>query len=384
MKINVRLLIVISTIIFITSCNKNIEDTSQYKSEINYPSLKVDPHNVLCDDGVLIFPSWSVFYEIRSIISEYTFEEKEDWENSLNFKSQEYIFTDIALKEYKLTITPYEDVTESYFIEHPEPDHCEEYIEAQELEIIEELYDDGKYINYTVKDLGMVSCINERGFVIIDSVLYQFIGDKKKQMVNGTVEDCDLLNSTNESNPSLGIYVRDNPELEEPEGKFFKSASTISNWVYSGNSARASCATYVKVEGFGWFNTVEYTSQLKCGLLGITLNSQRKNGWGTWIQYHGDYNISGATQVEVLEGYPSGPTNPNYEGQFLLSFQSIHGSTNSFPVTRYVNMPHFTGTIWPSTISKVFWCYSNINPIHFEVRTDIAGGASGIAITSNF
>lgn len=379
------------------SCKKE-EILKTDKAKVNHSEVLRVANSVVCENGVLVFSNWDAYYQIDSTLATYTFEEKKAWEDALNFKSQKQVFDNIATKEYAIFITPYEDKPESYFLKNPEPDHCAECYTAINDGIIEDIFDEGHYMAYTVKDISKVAFINTEGFIKIDSILYQYKGNLIKYMINGTIQDCNLLNSTNETNENLEIIVNKVPEGGEGGigdhgdhgDPFYKMASAKSGdanspWVLSG-SCRAKCTTYVEIKGHGYPNNYEYTFQLDCKQLIITIDSQRKNGWGNWIQYHGEYNVSGMTSVTIAEGINgTQPTNPYYP-DFMINFQTIHGNTNSnfFPVTINKNMVYYHGIVWTSVLSKVFYCPSYINPIHFDITADIAGGAHGITAQNNF
>jgi len=214
-----------------------------------------------------------------------------------------------------------------------------------------------------------------------------------------SLASCGLLNSTNKTNKKLGIFVNkilegskegdDPPNLEDP---FYKKAYTHpKDWTKDESKKfRVNCTTSVEILGHGAPNMFEYTFQLDCKPLVIILESQRKNGWGNWINYHGEYNVSGLAGVIIEEGtggigQPPTNTQPYYP-DFMLNFQTIHGNTGStfFPKTLNQNMVYYNGIVWTSVISKVFYCPANINPIHYDITADIAGGVHGIHVHNIF
>ena len=387
-------------------CNKNKEIIKTDEANVNHSEVLRVANNVVCEDGVLVFSNWDVYYQMDSALSTYTFEEKKAWEDALSFKSQKQIFDNIAAKEYDIFITPYENMPESYFQENPEPDHCAEYYVTINNGMIKDVYDEGHYMDYTVKDISKVAFINAEGFIKIDSILYQYKGDLIKYMINGSIQDCDLLNSTNESDEDLDIIVAKVPEGGTGgehggdgddnggnyDGPFYKKGFFVpKDWVTSASGkCRAKCSTFVEIKGHGSPNMYEYTFQLDCKPLIFTLESQQKNGWGNWHMYHGEYNVSGMTSITISEGtgaLNNPPTNPQpYYPDFMINFQTIHGNTGSnyFPVTVSKNMVYYNGIVWTSAISRVFWCPANINPIHFDITADIAGGSSGITVQNTW
>jgi len=288
-----RFLIPIICLLFISvSCEKiNPEhDNKTANTDV------IEISSIKCDNGILIFSDYEKLIEYESSTNLMDFNELTKLEIGLGFESQKRIFENIAMKEYELQITPFEGKTEEEMKSIPFPGHCPEYHEAIKMGIINEINEpEGSYIDYNLTDRSMAAYLNKDGLVMIGNELYFVKGNTTKSLENATVFNGQKLIAEANYNSS---DLLDNKSIMAGTYTAYIHDATDGNWVTVGDFRTKMSATWT-IKTFGANSGTNWSDRMQLYPLSIGTNSQRKNGWGNWVQYWGPQTIYGPAKMQL-------------------------------------------------------------------------------------
>jgi len=186
-------------ILLISSCKKE-ELTPNKANLISKNNIEITSKN-----GILIFKNKKVLNKEIIKLSKLSAKERENWENTYSFLSQERIFEQINKAEIELENKLFNGIDENISLNKIKQlglydKHSSIYDKYIKKDIIEQIYEkDGSYsCKLTVINPALSYVLNIDGIVIVNDTVYQYTSNSIKILTK---------KNTNTTNKKLGIFV---------------------------------------------------------------------------------------------------------------------------------------------------------------------------------
>ncbi len=366
---NKLFILLVGLVIIFTACQKDVlitDNNSQGSDLINMKSIK-------CESGVLIFEDQASLIDFEIKANKLGMFELAKWEKSRGFESQKSIFENIALKEYKLQIKPYEGKTDEEMRNIPFPGHCPEYAESLKNGLIKEINEpEGSYIDYNLYDRSKAIYLNREGLVMVGNELYFVKENITKSIKNATLANSNELLKSGSSNLNSNIK-------SVLSGSY--AAYKTSYWVNSDSKNRANLDVTLTIQTFGANSGTDWSQAIQGYPLTLHTNAQHKNFWGSWNQAWGEEYIGGTASLHL-----------DWSQDWYNSGNSINGLYNDFTTNVYLPSASNATLQWnPFTGERTSnleyaiatapyngYYHWGIKPITFVITAALPGGCCGI------
>lgn len=244
---------------------------------------------VTVKNGILAFSTLDAYDKNYPIIFNMSNAQWRSWEKSLGFVSQRNIFNQIVDAEYAYLVAPYERMSDAQ-LERMAPPRGHTAIYNKYLRsgliTVERDGQGGESYTAALPIRSYLPIINEQGYFMVGSTVYQIKGKLIKEMPSAKLSGLSVLDRASSDDLVNAIKVQtvvENPPASSSKGaaNFTAAASCnyplSSGWVTSGKRRGMITVTFAKT----YWNPYPY-SKVTIGYH-VNVKSQKKNFWGTWV-----------------------------------------------------------------------------------------------------